>query len=102
MIRDTPAAVDEDQDPAESQTVEDPPSAATGVDPRVVTRVIRNLLDAEARDRAFTQGSTAIFLHICGLLEINLDGIDLHRRNTKRTLFERIINQVQFIFSSQA
>lgn len=111
VVRDMPQAVsvvDEEQEPLESQATEDLPgdpgqdtdSGATGVDPRVVTRVIRNLLDVEARNRAFTQGSTAIFVHICGLLEIDLEGVDLRHRNAKRSLFEKIINQVHFIRSS--
>lgn len=70
-----------------------------GVDRKLIGRVLRHLLSTDdqenARKKAFTQGSTAAFIHICSLARIEHSEIDLGRRTAKRQLFEKIISKVR-------
>lgn len=75
---------------------------ALPIDPNLkmalVSRVVHHLLDTdnpdESREKAYSQGTAAIFVYVCDLLEIEHGDVDKRKRNTKHILYDRIVDLV--------
>ncbi|KDR77504.1 hypothetical protein GALMADRAFT_65801 [Galerina marginata CBS 339.88] len=69
----------------------------TGVEAGL-SRVLQHLLNTEnqdeSREKAYSQGTAAIFVYICDLLEIEHGDIDKTKRNAKHVLYDRIIDLI--------
>jgi hypothetical protein len=72
--------------------------AKDGIDLARTKRVIRHLTspDLEDRQKAFKQGTTAIYVYLCDLLEIDHSQVDMRRKDTKRQLLETLRQVVCF------
>lgn len=89
--------VDPDDVPPEDGNKRELP-AVEGIDLAVVRRIIRHLTTAssdKSTQKAYNQGTTAIFIYICDVLGMDHSTLSNRGRNSKRLLFEAIRNEVQ-------
>lgn len=72
-----------------------------GLDASLVNRIIGHLLkldEADSRRKAESQGTLAIFKHICHLLDLDISDIELEGRNPKQILFQHLADKVRLYF----
>lgn len=50
----------------------------------------------DARSKAYSQGSAAVFIRICDLLHLDYSEIDLTKRAAKRNLYEKVLENVGY------
>jgi len=89
--------VDPDDVPPEGGRKHELPPAE-GIDPVVARRIIRHLTTASSDkgiEKAYNQGTAAIFVYICNVLGMDHSTLSNRGRNSKRLLFEAIRIEVQ-------
>ena len=93
---DEDAHIDASDGTGAEERVTQPLPAEDGIDILRASRVIRHLVkNASIENRtAFNAGSAAIFAYLCRILQVEHDGIQMGKKESKRLLFHALCNAV--------
>ena len=93
---DEDAQIDAVDDTAIEERVTQPLPAEDGIDVLRASRVVRHVVKNPSVENrtAFNAGSAAIFAYLCRILQVEHDGIQMGKKESKRLLFHALCHAV--------